>query len=169
MGLPFLHDSILRFFKSASAKQLSWDLVFTAETEIKRIMEMPPLFVSWPNGQGIIPWAWGQLFVLFPLCKMPECLCLEEVESVVSCGKKQPELLFTLWTASWVKIVLAAWSSFKPHCRKRSFLEEKIFLPPYRFAYSHFPRGEEERQSHAKVKHIPFSTPRPRKAHQNPD
>lgn len=107
-------------------------------------------------------------FVLFPLCKMPECLCLEEVESVVSCGKKQPELLFTLWTASWVKIVLAAWSRFKPHCRKRSFLEEKIFLPTYRFAYGHFPRGEEERQSHAKVKPIPFSTPRPRKAHQNP-
>lgn len=28
-------------------------------------------------------------FVLFPLCKMPECLCLEEVDSVVSCGKKK--------------------------------------------------------------------------------
>lgn len=168
MGLPFLHDSILRFFKSASAKQLSWDMVFTAETEIKRIMEMPPLFVSWPNGQGIIPWAWGQLSFCFLCAKCQNASAWKRLSLLSAVGKKQPELLFTLWTASWVKIVLAAWSKFKPHCRKRSFLEEKIFLPTYRFAYGHFPRGEEERQSHAKVKPIPFSIPRPRKAHQNP-
>lgn len=94
MGLPFPRDSTWSFFKLVSAEELSRGLVFTAVTEITQPWRCHPclytdLMVK-DHSLGL-----RANFVLFPLCKMPGCLCLEEVDSVVSCGKKQPELLFT--------------------------------------------------------------------------
>lgn len=61
------------------------------------------------------------------------------------------------------------WSSFKPRCRKRLFLEEKIFLPTHRSENGHLPGGEEERQPHTKVKYTHFSTSPAQDVHQEPD
>lgn len=90
---------------------------------------MPPLLVYRPGGQGIIPWAEGDLCSVFSVqnARMP---LPREADSVVSCRRKQPELLFTPWTASWIKIALAVWSSFKPHCRKDYFWKRRFSSPP---------------------------------------
>lgn len=131
-------------------------------------MEMPPLCVCWPNSQGSLPGLESNLcsvsFVQNARMPLPwrGWLCCQLWE-------KQPELLFTPWIASWVKIALAAWSSFKPHCRKRLFLEEKIFLPTHRSENGHLPGGEEETIPRKGEKYPPFSTCLPKTAHQETD
>lgn len=94
MGLPFPRDSTSCFFKLASAEELSWGLEFTAVPGTAQPWRYQPCLYTnlMVKDHSLGP---KTTFVLFPLCKMPGCLCLEEVDSVVSCGKKQPELLFT--------------------------------------------------------------------------
>lgn len=94
MGLPFPRDSTSCFFKPASAEELSRGLEFTVVPGTAQPWRCQPYLYTnlMVKDHSLGPRATS---VLFPLCKMPGCLCLEEVDSVVSCGKKQPELLFT--------------------------------------------------------------------------
>lgn len=71
-GLPLPQDSTWCFFKSASAEQLSWGLVFAAETEITEPGRCHPCLYTDLRVNNH-PLGWRATLVLFPLCKLPGC------------------------------------------------------------------------------------------------